>query len=848
LKKKLSFESLESRTLFCATASANTCVSIDLATQRYVGDVSELDRGKYFNLHGVNNDGQINAFMEEYDVQGGRQFWGPLRYAKNSTGAVGVYPRTRPSSDESVRPVQQLVQTHAPWDAVQFDMDLQAAADWVVTYYTTIANNVPEYFEPMNEPFVHAWTGDFAEQQPIARLMRVRMAELFAEIGKAVDASPALANMNIIGYAAAWPEMELGNFDHWKQQMKMFMDIAGKHMDALSTHLYDGVNVTGQNTRRSGSNSEAVLDLIETYSHVKWDFVKPHAITEYGGIPKGYGDEYSDIRAAQSLRSVNHLLFNLLERQDDLAISIPFITDKSLWFLEAGSCEPYGAALWRLSDPNLANCTGSFEHTWKIHFYDLWKDVQGDRALISTSDPDVQAQLFVDGNTAYVAVNNFADTSETVDLEVVSGMSGLQSVEVRRMEIPVDASLEPSYTETTQSTAPDSVTLGPGGTTVLVYEFDSALSFTDTIRSKKYFTDQHLEQIRRNRPITFNFDGVEVGNKGFAKLRMGIGRPHTGSKTPQVMVNGNVVTVPNDWKGYDQADRASFFGMIEIPVPIEFLETNNTVEVTFPDPSGRISSMILNVEKMDGPIDTPTALDDSFSGTEDTVISDSVSANDTLSSDGGNVYAVLSASTNGALSMRADGTFDYTPNNNFNGIDTFTYRLRDATGDTSDATVTLELDAVNDSPQGAGDQFEITEGTELSGTVAENDSFGDDENLFTIVLDARNGTLLLDEDGTFSYAPNQGYTGNDLFVYRLQDADGDYSEAIVNLTISESEVEDLVGDVDRDGDVDFADFLIFSSFFGQTDTEWVKGDFNGDAKTDFQDFLLFSTNFGRTLA
>lgn len=52
--------------------------------------------------------------------------------------------------------------------------------------------------------------------------------------------------------------------------MKMFMDVAGANMDALSIHLYDGVNQIGQDTRRSGSNMEAVLDLIESYSFQKW--------------------------------------------------------------------------------------------------------------------------------------------------------------------------------------------------------------------------------------------------------------------------------------------------------------------------------------------------------------------------------------------------------------------------------------------------------------------------------------------------------------------------------------------------------------------------------------------------
>ena len=55
-------------------------------------------------------------------------------------------------------------------------------------------------------------------------------------------------------------------------------------MDAISYHLYDGINQVGQDNKRSGSNVLAIMDLIESYSYSNWGFIKPHAITEYGGI------------------------------------------------------------------------------------------------------------------------------------------------------------------------------------------------------------------------------------------------------------------------------------------------------------------------------------------------------------------------------------------------------------------------------------------------------------------------------------------------------------------------------------------------------------------------------------
>ena len=92
------------------------------------------------------------------------------------------------------------------------------------------------------------------------------------------------------------------DFDHWNNTMKMFIDRAGEYMDGLSVHLYDGINIVGKSSRRSGSNSEAILDLMENYSFIRLGKVLPLAVTEYGGIDntsKGYHPLYE-----LSLRSI----------------------------------------------------------------------------------------------------------------------------------------------------------------------------------------------------------------------------------------------------------------------------------------------------------------------------------------------------------------------------------------------------------------------------------------------------------------------------------------------------------------------------------------------------------------
>jgi hypothetical protein len=58
----------------------------------------------------------------------------------------------------------------------------------------------------------------------------------------------------------------------------------------------------------------------------------------------------------------------------------------------------------------------------------------------------------------------------------------------------------------------------------------------------------------------------------------------------------------------------------------------------------------------------------------------------------------VSSVANGSLALNADGSFTYTPQTNFSGVDTFTYRVSDGFGGTSDATVTINVHTTNHPP------------------------------------------------------------------------------------------------------------------------------------------------------
>ncbi|WP_118951449.1 Ig-like domain-containing protein [Taibaiella helva] len=182
--------------------------------------------------------------------------------------------------------------------------------------------------------------------------------------------------------------------------------------------------------------------------------------------------------------------------------------------------------------------------------------------------------------------------------------------------------------------------------------------------------------------------------------------------------------------------------------------------------------------------DIPVAVNDTLSTNEDTPLSSNVSTNDTCG-DGNCSYVLNTAPVNGTLVMNADGTFTYTPNANYNGADSFQYRVCDADGDCDTATVVLNIASVNDIPVAVNDTAVSTGGNPATGNVGNNDTGKGDGGLsFAVVTNASSGTLTFNPDGTFSYMPAAGYNGADTFTYSLCDGDGECDTAFVFLDIS----------------------------------------------------------------
>jgi len=573
-------------------------VLVEPTVKKFIGDVSELDRSKYFNIHAQGKTPLLESFYKQHNVeQSGRGFYGPGIDAKKIMGEVGLYPKSNNKKNSKSRPITRYVATEHPKNIYKEGIDIEASANWAVSYFkNTKQGNTPLWYEPMNEPFVHA--KDFYEEKdwdPVAELrVKTEMSQLFRALAEKIHADPALKNIKVMGYGAAWPSFELKDFQNWETNMGLFLDIAGDQLDAISYHLYDGINQVGQENKRSGSNNDAIMDLVETYSYQRWGIIKPHAITEYGGIAK---KEFSLISNMQSIRSQNAMIFGLMDREDRLEISIPFTTDNATWHItKANDYLPYKAVLWRAENMGVPkNQITGWVYTNRIQFYELWKAVKGERVFVSTSNPDIQVQGFLDEKKLFVALNNLDDNAQQVALDLSSIKSNVKDLLVKSLTIYKEDF--PRYYEKTVSSIPEVFSIDPAETIVLEFNLNNTITFKNQIKSKRYYSSNYLVPIEADKELIFEFNDVALG-VGFAKLSMSLGREHDLSKTPEVLVNGEKVEVPSNWKGYDQANRKKFFGAIEIPIPMNFIMKNNTIKVSFPDAGGHLSSLILDVEKI----------------------------------------------------------------------------------------------------------------------------------------------------------------------------------------------------------------------------------------------------------
>lgn len=145
-------------------------------------------------------------------------------------------------------------------------------------------------------------------------------------------------------------------------------------------------------------------------------------------------------------------------------------------------------------------------------------------------------------------------------------------------------------------------------------------------------------------------------------------------------------------------------------------------------------------------------------------------------------YTVVSGPTHGVLSG-SGASVTYTPNLNYYGGDSFSFKVNDGQLDSNIAVISLTVNSVNDLPTAQDNNFSVSEDNILNNSVLGLDVEGDTLT-YIVVSNPSHGLLSLNNNGNFTYTPTTNYHGTDSFTFKVNDGLGDSNTATVTLTIT----------------------------------------------------------------
>jgi ELWxxDGT repeat protein/VCBS repeat-containing protein len=231
--------------------------------------------------------------------------------------------------------------------------------------------------------------------------------------------------------------------------------------------------------------------------------------------------------------------------------------------------------------------------------------------------------------------------------------------------------------------------------------------------------------------------------------------------------------------GFTYTPPANFSGIVSF-----------TYRVSDGEADSNIATVSITVESVN---DAPVAVADQYELNEDSALSSlapGVLDNDSDPDGEVDLTALLvAAPAHGSLFLGEEGSFLYTPQANFAGLDSFTYRVSDGTELSNIATVTFTVVPVNDIPVARNDSYAASEDSVLTVSapgVLANDQDVESGDALVAILETGplNGNLALGADGSLIYVPATNFNGLDSFTYRASDSQAASELATVLLSVT----------------------------------------------------------------
>ncbi|MGL1666298.1 tandem-95 repeat protein, partial [Vibrio parahaemolyticus] len=207
---------------------------------------------------------------------------------------------------------------------------------------------------------------------------------------------------------------------------------------------------------------------------------------------------------------------------------------------------------------------------------------------------------------------------------------------------------------------------------------------------------------------------------------------------------------------------------------------SETLTFTATDPSGESISQTVNFTV--APVADIVA--DKATVVEDTPTIIKVLGNDTFEGDGKVVSLdANNGPVNGSVSVNPDGSVTYTPNDNYHGIDSFTYIVTSG-GVSESTTVNVDVTPENDAPVAKDDTAITDEDTPVTIDVLPNDTDADGDKLSveSASVPKEQGTVEV-VNGKLVFTPAENFNGHAEITYTV--TDGELTdEAKVSVTVN----------------------------------------------------------------
>ncbi|WP_156502433.1 tandem-95 repeat protein, partial [Oleiphilus sp. HI0067] len=218
---------------------------------------------------------------------------------------------------------------------------------------------------------------------------------------------------------------------------------------------------------------------------------------------------------------------------------------------------------------------------------------------------------------------------------------------------------------------------------------------------------------------------------------------------------------------------------------------NGDLDISFDIFDGE-ATVAANIDLTVNPVnDLPVAQDQNFQMNEDGTITltdgDLLAGASDVDGDTLSISDVTYTGTDGIFTDNGDDTYTFAPNENFNGNVTVDFTVSDGQGGTDTAQANIVVVPVNDPPVAGDTSFSMNEDGTITLTpaqlLANSSDVEGDVSLQGVSYSGSDGTLSENDDGSFSFIPNENFNGDIVLDVVVLDAEGASDTAQANIVV-----------------------------------------------------------------